>query len=264
MPEQVSFKYNDSLSSPSGTCLGENCSVAVAVASVQSGQFPSPLQPPLLSLRTAKAAAPPPPMDSHQGPGRGRPIASSMPIIGEVSIPNPRSQINQFSAANPFETFGPVENVPPASRHLPPSQQSIPSSFQHVAQQQQKSFATMQRPMQSSVSRFTGAPPAPRHAQTLTVTNSAPESSSVGLDLDLQQPQSHTTLRQHDYAALVANTPDITSFMDSFPGHLQGMKLIRDPPDLDTWRKILFHVDEMITLSEEQYVHLLWYTSFYE
>ncbi|KAF3389391.1 Glutathione S-transferase U8 [Penicillium rolfsii] len=42
-------------------------------------------------------------------------------------------------------------------------------------------------------------------------------------------------------------------FMDSFPGHLQGMKLIRNPPDLDTWRKILFHVDEMITLSEEQF-----------
>jgi hypothetical protein len=44
--------------------------------------------------------------------------------------------------------------------------------------------------------------------------------------------------------------------MDSFPGHLQGMKLVRDPPDLDTWRKILFHVDEMITLSEEQYAPL--------
>lgn len=201
-------------------------------------------------------------MDSHQGPGRGRPIASSISIVGEVSVPNPRSQINQFSAANPFETFGPIENIPPSPRHLQPSQQSIPNPSQHVAQQQQKSFATMQRSMQSSVSRFTGAPPAPRPAQTLTVTNHAPEPSSVELALELQQPQLHTILPQHDYAALVANTPDITSFMDSFPGHLQGMKLIRDPPDLDTWRKILFHVDEMITLSKEQYAHLLWRTSF--
>ncbi|OKP12748.1 hypothetical protein PENSUB_1480 [Penicillium subrubescens] len=193
-------------------------------------------------------------MDSHQGPGRGRPRASSIPIVGEVSIQNPSSQITQFSTANPFETFGPIENIPPPPRHLQPSQQSIPNSSQHVAQQQQqKSYATMQGSMQSSVSRFTGAPPAPRHAQTLTVMNNAPEPSSVELALELQQPPSHTTFLQHDYAALVANTLDITSFMDSFPGHLQGMKLVRDPPDLDTWRKILFHVDEMITLSEEQF-----------
>lgn len=201
-------------------------------------------------------------MDSHQGPGRRRPIASSMPIVGGGSNPNPSSQINQFGTANPFETFGPIENIPPAPRHLQPSQQSIPNSSQHVAQQQQKSFATMQRSMQSSVSRFTGAPPAPRHAQTRPVTHSAPESSIVELALEPQQPPLHTTFPQHDYAALVANTPDITSFMDSFPGHLQGMKLIKDPPDLGIWRKILFHVDEMITLSEEQYVHLLWYTAF--
>jgi hypothetical protein len=185
-----------------------------------------------------------------------------MPIVGEVSVPNPPSQINQFRAANPFETFRPIENTPQAPRQFQSSQQSIPDSTQHVAQQQQKPIATMQRSMQSSVSRFTEAPPAPRHAQTLNVTNNAPESSSVELALELQQPLSHTTFPQHDYAALVASAPDITTFMDSFPGHLQRMKLIRDPPDLDAWRNILFHVDEMITLSEEQYAHLLWRTSF--
>lgn len=39
----------------------------------------------------------------------------------------------------------------------------------------------------------------------------------------------------------------------SFAGQLQGMKLIPDPPDLEYWRDRLFHVNEMITLSEEQY-----------
>lgn len=40
----------------------------------------------------------------------------------------------------------------------------------------------------------------------------------------------------------------------SFAGHLQGMKLIPNPPDLEYWRNRLFHVDEVITMSEEQYV----------
>lgn len=76
------------------------------------------------------------------------------------------------------------------------------------------------------------------------MTTIAPES--------LQQPPQHLAFPQHDYVALVADAPDITSFMDSFPGHLQGMKFFKDPPDLDTWRNILFNVDEMITLTEEQ------------
>lgn len=40
----------------------------------------------------------------------------------------------------------------------------------------------------------------------------------------------------------------------NFAGQLQGMKLVPDPPELEYWRDRLFHVDEMITLSEEEYV----------
>lgn len=36
-------------------------------------------------------------------------------------------------------------------------------------------------------------------------------------------------------------------------GQFQGLKLIPNPPNLDEWREKLFHVDEMITLTEEQY-----------
>lgn len=218
-----------------------------AAASVRSGQFPSPPQPPLLFFSAPqKQRPPPPPMDSHQGPSRGRAIASSMPIVGEASIAIPPSQANRFSTTNPFVRFRPIENIPPASR--PPQQQAI-SSSQH-AQQHQKSFSSMQRSIQLPGSLFNGSP---HDAQMIGMTNNAPESSNVELGLGLQQPSSHTAFPQHDYAALVADAPDITNFLDSFPGHLQGMKLVRDPPDLDTWRNILFHVDEMITLSEEQY-----------
>lgn len=40
----------------------------------------------------------------------------------------------------------------------------------------------------------------------------------------------------------------------SFAGQLQGMKLVPNPPDLEYWRDRLFNVDEVITMSEEQYV----------
>lgn len=198
-------------------------------------------------------------MDSHQGSSRARHIASSTPIVDEAPVPTLPSQIDQLGATNPFTTFQAIENIPPASRPVQPPQQSIPTSPQHVAQshpnaqQQRQSYPSMQRLIQPPASRFNGAP---HHAQVGDMTNNnAPGSSNVELALQLQTP-SYTAFPQHDYAALVADAPDITSFMDSFPGHLQGMKFIKDPPDLDTWRNILFHVDEMIALSEEQYAFL--------
>lgn len=36
-------------------------------------------------------------------------------------------------------------------------------------------------------------------------------------------------------------------------GHL-SRKIVLDPPNLQEWRQKLFDVDDMITLSEEQYV----------
>ena len=37
----------------------------------------------------------------------------------------------------------------------------------------------------------------------------------------------------------------------------KGMKLVPDPPDLNLWREKLFHVDETIILSKDQYGFLL-------
>lgn len=36
-------------------------------------------------------------------------------------------------------------------------------------------------------------------------------------------------------------------------GQFQGLKMIPDPPDLESWRKKLFNVDDMITLTEEEF-----------
>lgn len=37
-------------------------------------------------------------------------------------------------------------------------------------------------------------------------------------------------------------------------GHFSNMKLIPNPPDLQEWRQRLFDVDDLITLTEDQYV----------
>jgi hypothetical protein len=37
-------------------------------------------------------------------------------------------------------------------------------------------------------------------------------------------------------------------------GQFEGLKLIADPPNLEEWREKLFHVDDTITLTEDEYV----------
>jgi hypothetical protein len=44
-------------------------------------------------------------------------------------------------------------------------------------------------------------------------------------------------------------------------GGLKDMKLVADPPDLEYWREKLFNVDEMITLTEDQYVYAVTHTT---
>lgn len=40
-------------------------------------------------------------------------------------------------------------------------------------------------------------------------------------------------------------------------GQFEGLKLIPNPPDLDEWRHKLFHVDDTITLTEEEHVFVM-------
>lgn len=37
-------------------------------------------------------------------------------------------------------------------------------------------------------------------------------------------------------------------------GQFEGLKLIPNPPDLEAWRERLFHVDDTITLTQEECV----------
>ena len=44
---------------------------------------------------------------------------------------------------------------------------------------------------------------------------------------------------------------------DKKEGHFANMKSIPNPPNLESWRERLFHVNETITMSEEEYVKLV-------
>ncbi|KAJ5305083.1 uncharacterized protein N7443_004743 [Penicillium atrosanguineum] len=85
--------------------------------------------------------------------------------------------------------------------------------------------------------------------QNATAQNAiALESNAQGTTEDgISLLQSDSSFRQPNHGGLAPDTAASTSFA----GQLQG-KLIPDPPDLEYWRDRLFHVDETITLSEEQ------------
>ena len=79
-----------------------------------------------------------------------------------------------------------------------------------------------------------------RNSSMVSQVRSTPEMRNAQLDM-LQDGQEYNF-------ALVA---DIASKQEDYR---KSMKLVPNPPDLDSWRKKLFNVDETVTLSEEQYV----------
>lgn len=83
--------------------------------------------------------------------------------------------------------------------------------------------------------------------RAIALGNNAQATSNDGMSLLQLAGQ---TFQQPSYRGLAPDAEASTTFA----GQLQGMKVVPDPPDLDYWRDRLFRVDEMITLSEEQYV----------
>lgn len=84
-----------------------------------------------------------------------------------------------------------------------------------------------------------------------------PQSFNTGPnDLDLM-PSLGPSLHPHEAPTQLSKEVGFYSTAGSAvekqDSHFGGLKLIPDPPDLETWRQRLFDVDEIITLTEEQY-----------
>lgn len=85
-----------------------------------------------------------------------------------------------------------------------------------------------------------------RPQETITLENNVHGSSSDEISL---LPSANPSFPQSGHEGLVQDP-----MAAGFAGQLQGMRLVPDPPNLEYWRQRLFHVDEMITLSEDEYV----------
>ncbi|KAJ5679466.1 hypothetical protein N7462_007710 [Penicillium macrosclerotiorum] len=194
-------------------------------------------------------------MDSHlQRPASSRPLVSTIGILDSSSGLN--TDLGPFNPANPFATsFRPTGSDPPSSHppHAPQLHHS--SQLQHDAQQQLRHDSHLQHARQlQHVPQLQNSPQAhpsqlqqtSQIANPIVLGDSTSQAPGSGLD-SLQTP--YTAFTHHDYAALASNAPDASGFA----GQLEGMKLVPEPPDLDLWRNKLFNVDEMITLSEEQF-----------
>lgn len=55
-------------------------------------------------------------------------------------------------------------------------------------------------------------------------------------------------------APVQIQTQDTEGTPVSNHGQFEGLRLIPNPPDLESWREKLFHVDDTITLTEDEYV----------
>ena len=71
---------------------------------------------------------------------------------------------------------------------------------------------------------------------------------------DFSALQFPTHSLHHDTLTHPTSTTPPGNTAQSLNGQLNGLKLIPNPPDLESWREKLFNVDEAITLTEEQYV----------
>ncbi|KAJ5779511.1 Glutathione S-transferase/chloride channel C-terminal [Penicillium paradoxum] len=81
----------------------------------------------------------------------------------------------------------------------------------------------------------------------LAMVSNAHQAQNNGL-ATLQSPSQPF---QPDFIELEPESVDPATF--NGPGELQGFKMVPNPPHLEYWRDRLFNVDEMITLSEEEF-----------
>ncbi|CAN9161835.1 unnamed protein product [Alternaria sp. RS040] len=95
--------------------------------------------------------------------------------------------------------------------------------------------------------RFMNAPPPPLQDHAQQYHASPPQT--------VQRPIQQLALPRHVEQAPLPHKQESQDEDTPLSNHgqFQGLKLIPNPPDLEQWRERLFHVDDMITLTEEQF-----------
>ncbi|KAJ4353433.1 uncharacterized protein N0V89_005162 [Didymosphaeria variabile] len=171
-----------------------------------------------------------------------------------------------------------LHQIPPGLQPLEElSPQANDAFFQHrYAQQLQAHTANphalhfqshgLQQPAQPPFESFPGgyarfeinapnpAPPAPHHH-----IQAPPPPQRAQVATHIQPPQ----LQELEHRGSFVQTQEQSVVQEQIPegdeapiqnhGQIEGLRLIPNPPDLDAWREKLFHVDDTITLTEEEF-----------
>jgi glutathione S-transferase len=149
--------------------------------------------------------------------------------------------------------------LPPHALHFEqqfaPPPQYAPQTYQQIQQvhhPQHHAHAT------SPPFRLTPGPvPGPAHQihtpHAHTPIHTTPRIAQRPLQIAQQTPVQHSPQQQQYSSPLesVAGPSDETTLANH--GQFKGLKLIPNPPNLEEWRQRLFDVDDIITLTEEQF-----------
>lgn len=186
-----------------------------------------------------------------------QPITSTQPFAA-----GPRHSINPFPGFSPSQQA----NVGFTSQ-LDPSLQALDSGdafARHFQAQLDNSHGqhlhVADHPYQNEL------PPAPRFAELRSHT--APprrrqnQTAKQGGQFGVLTPQAQQ-IPQHNYLQHPAldrihqengllQLPETGNVQEKKDGHFANMKSIPNPPNLQAWRERLFHVDETITLTEDE------------
>ena len=186
----------------------------------------------------------------------------------------------------------PSQSFDPSARHLQSSFTAFHQSHTHQPHQTSNAFTAHLDPALQALdpedaftAHFGPQLESPAHEQHLQVGNGFARRASAGFEHDQAHTGPSRQRRKHQvpgggqFAVLVPQTqaPNHTyvqhevleriqqendliqmtrsaSGQGKKDGHFADMKMIPNPPNLQTWRERLFHVNETITLSEEEYM----------
>lgn len=206
-------------------------------------------------------------------------LAAAQQALGD---PTETAHTFQHYQSSTTENQHPVQNVNPNDTpgFIRPPRPGEPTNNllvapQHHRTQQYQTASTLERQQQqltnSNELRLKEASGTGNHGRLglmdrtdqLSPRNNSSMSSQLRstpeMRLDMLQSTGGPSVQQ------AQQEPNFALAVDNVVKHTdlqKGMKLVPDPPDLNLWREKLFQVDEIITLSEDQYVFLFLSFSF--
>jgi glutathione S-transferase len=204
-------------------------------------------------------------MDLHQSvpPPYNNLYQSAPPNPLVPLVPLQRSQSLQYGPGTVPSNYHPLNAPQPrqpdhrfAQQHYIPQQRQLQASASnHVA----NAFAP--HPSQSHhVQRVVHHPPPhliphPQHPPVQHQQHQQQYNLPVHHHaVPIQQPIAAAQIQHVDnqLQSDVSTQPEQQQYEHKLDAHLEGLRLIPDPPELETWRQRLFDVDDMIVVSEEE------------